>query len=54
MELSERVSKVESEKNAEILKIKNKLDATKTFFANTNKLIVTSHVTRDNSVHYEE
>ena len=54
MELSERVSKVESEKNAEISKIKNKLDATKKFFANTNKLIVTSHVTRDNSVHYEE
>ena len=54
MELSERVSKVESEKNAEISKIKNKLDATKKFFANTNKLIVTSHATRDNSVHYEE
>ena len=42
-------------KNAEISKIKNKLDATKKFFANANKLIVSSPVTRDeNSVQYEE
>jgi len=53
-ELSEKSSTLEREKNAEILKIKNKLDATKKFFANSNKLIVTSPVTRENSVQYEE
>ena len=54
MELSEKISKVEREKNAEILKIKNKLDATKKFFANSDKLIVTSPVTRENSLQFEE
>ena len=54
LELSEKISKVEREKNAEILKIKNTLDATKKFFANSNKLIVTSPVTRENSVQFEE
>ena len=54
MELSEKISKVEREKNAEILKIKNKLDATKKFFANSNKLVVTSPVTRENSLQIEK
>ena len=54
MELSEKISKVEREKNAEIFKIKNKLDATKKFFANSNKLIVTSLVNRENSLQFEE